>query len=197
MFLYSVVDSVRSKSTQTPTSYWSDLGIHLQAENFTWTFSDFWNPRWKGMRKAGNLNLLATTTTRASRSEQWAASKPSINRHHSRTSRSEQWAAIGREEGSVLHQFTSKLFFIRKTSFSVTLSCTRDYLLRKVSFSSSEEQPFSGCTIWRSDPLSTFFLTSRCSVKVKNLSSSSCTSLVHQPSGDGRPPDLDLSSLLM
>ena len=41
-----------------------------------------------------------TTITRASCSEQRAASKTSTNTHHSRASRAEQWAAIRKGEGT-------------------------------------------------------------------------------------------------
>ncbi len=69
--------------------------------------------------------------------------------------------------------------------------CTR------ISFSSFEDQPFSGCTSWRSDSLTTFFLSSHSSVKVKSQTSETCTSLLHQQKGDGRPPGLYVNSLWM
>ena len=86
-------------------------------ENFAGTFSAFETLA----RKEENLNSSTTAITRASPSEQWAASKPSTKRFHSRASRSEQWAAIGKGEGTEPLIITWKLFIVRKTSISVIL----------------------------------------------------------------------------
>ncbi len=105
---------------------------------------------------------LPTTTTRVSRSEQGAASKPCTNRHHSRASRSEQWAAIGkRERGLNYFDLAQISLSFEKLRFLSLLIRTRDNLLPKLGSSSSEDQPFSGCTHWRSDFLSAFYLSSR------------------------------------
>ena len=47
-----------------------------------------------------------------------------------------------------------------KLHFLSLLNCTKDDLLHKISLSKSEDQPFSGCTNWRSDSFSAFFLSS-------------------------------------
>ena len=153
-------------------------------------------PWLKGEEK-GNLKLLTTPTTRASRSEQWAASKSSTNRHHSCASRSEQWAAIGKAEGTELFLHTSKPFFIRKTSISIT---SKLHKRRSI----AENQSFK---VWRS----TFFglpklakWLSLCFLSVfsffrQGRKSSICHVHISWTSakGDGRRPELHLSSLWM
>ena len=68
-----------------------------------------------------------------------------------------------------------------KLQFLLLLNWTRYYLLHKISSSSSEDQPFSGCTNWRSDSLSIFFRSSHSSIKVKNPPSATCSTLELQP----------------
>ncbi len=55
-----------------------------------------------------------------------------------------------------------------KLSITVIIKTAQKIIFcTRISFSSSENQPFSGCTNWRSDSLSTFFLSSHSSFKIK------------------------------
>ena len=116
----TVVGSVWDESTRPPMQSKRPGESSEGAKVHINFFSDFWDPSAKGKEKEGNLKSPTTTTTRASRYEQWEASKPRTNRHHSRASRSNQWAAIGKGQGTELSLPTSKHFFIWKTSLSFT-----------------------------------------------------------------------------
>ena len=197
-FLDWATTVVGSEATQhNPHFLFNRPRSYLQAENFNWTSSDFWNPSWKGKRKEGNLNLPTTTTTRSSRSEHWAGKSQVQTDTTVVLHAPNSGLRLERERGLNYFYLPQKSSSHGKLQFRLLLNCTRDYLLHEISFSSSEDQSFSGCKNRRSDSLSAFFLSSYSFVKVKSPASATCTPLEHQPKGDGRPPDLHLNCLCM
>ena len=154
----------RSKSTQPPLALQATWGAMYRRKT-PHDFFQIFGILLKEKREEGKLNWPATTTTRASRSEQWKACKPSTNRDHSRASRSEQRAAIEKGEGFYYFNLPQNSSSFKKLSVSVIMKTAQEIIYwTKISCSSSENQPLHKLAKWLSLcflSVFSFFLLSR------------------------------------